>query len=31
MLLRGFSPDDIGKVGGGNFCRIFGQVTSGHA
>jgi membrane dipeptidase len=31
MLLQGFSPDDIGKVGGGNFCRVFGQVTAGHA
>src|SRR5580704_14312820 len=31
MLLQGFSPDEIGKVGGGNFCRVFGQVTAGHA
>jgi membrane dipeptidase len=31
MLLQGFTPDDIGKVGGGNFCRIFGKVTAGHA
>jgi membrane dipeptidase len=31
MLLQGFTPDDIGKVGGGNFCRVFGKVTSGHA
>ena len=29
MLLQGFTPDDIGKVGGGNFCRVFGKVTSG--
>jgi membrane dipeptidase len=31
MLLQGFSPDDIGKVGGGNFCRVFGKATAGHA
>jgi membrane dipeptidase len=31
MLLQGFTPDDIGKVGGGNFCRVVGKVTAGHA
>jgi membrane dipeptidase len=31
MLLQGFRPEDIGKVGGGNFCRVFGKVTAGHA
>ncbi len=31
MLLQGFTADDIGKVGGGNFGRIFGKVTAGHA
>ncbi|MGA2578554.1 MAG: membrane dipeptidase [Bryobacteraceae bacterium] len=35
MLLQGFTPDDIGKVGGGNFCRVFShvvsKVTAGHA
>jgi membrane dipeptidase len=31
MLLQGFTPDDIGKVSGGNFCRVFGKVTAGHA
>jgi membrane dipeptidase len=31
MLLQGFTPDEIGKVGGGNFCRVFGKVTTGHA
>lgn len=31
MLSQGFTADDIGKVGGGNFCRVFGQVTAGHA
>ena len=30
MLLQGFTPDEIGKVGGGNFCRVFGKVTAGH-
>jgi membrane dipeptidase len=29
MLLQGFTPDDISKVGGGNFCRVFGKVTAG--
>jgi len=31
MLVQGFTPDDIGKVGGGNYCRVFGKVTAGHA
>jgi len=31
MLLQGFTSDDIGKVGGGNYCRVFGRVTSSHA
>jgi membrane dipeptidase len=31
MLLQGLTPDEIGKVGGGNFCRVFGKVTAGHA
>jgi membrane dipeptidase len=31
MLLQGFTPDEITKVGGGNFCRIFGKVTAGHS
>jgi membrane dipeptidase len=30
MLVQGFTSDDIGKVGGGNFCRVFGKVTAGH-
>lgn len=30
MLFRGFTPEDIGKVGGANFCRVFGKVTAGH-
>jgi membrane dipeptidase len=31
MVLQGFTPDEISKVGGGNYCRVFGKVTSGHA
>ena len=31
MLLQGFTPNDIGKAAGGNFCRVFGKVTAGHA
>jgi membrane dipeptidase len=30
MLRQGFEPDDIGKVGGGNYCRVFGKVRAGH-
>jgi membrane dipeptidase len=30
MLHQGFTPDDIAKVGGGNYCRVFSQVTQGH-
>jgi membrane dipeptidase len=30
MLIQGFTPEDIGKVGGANFCRVFGKVTAGH-
>jgi membrane dipeptidase len=29
MLAQGFSPDDVAKIGGGNYCRVFGKVTSG--
>jgi membrane dipeptidase len=31
MLIQGFTPEDIGKVGGGNYCRIFGAATADHA
>jgi membrane dipeptidase len=31
MLRQGFTADEIARVGGGNYCRVFGQVTSGHA
>jgi membrane dipeptidase len=30
MLRQGFTPGDVGKVGGGNFCRVFDNVTAGH-
>jgi membrane dipeptidase len=28
MLKQGFVPDEIGKIGGGNFCRVFAEVTA---
>jgi membrane dipeptidase len=28
MLRQGLTYDEIGKVGGGNFCRVFSKVTS---
>lgn len=31
LLKQGFKPEDISKIGGGNFCRVFEQVTSSHA
>jgi membrane dipeptidase len=31
MLKVGFNADEIGKVGGGNFCRVFDAATAGHA
>jgi membrane dipeptidase len=31
MLVQGFTPDEIAKVGGGNYCRVFGKATAGHA
>jgi membrane dipeptidase len=30
MLKTGFTADEIGKVGGGNFCRVFDAATAGH-
>jgi membrane dipeptidase len=29
MLKVGFNADEIGKVGGGNFCRVFDAATAG--
>jgi membrane dipeptidase len=31
MLQQGFTPEEIGKVGGGNFCRVFDAATAGHS
>jgi membrane dipeptidase len=31
MLMQGFTSAEIGKVGGGNFCRVFDKATAGHA
>lgn len=31
MLDQGFTPDEIAKVGGGNYCRAFGKAIAGHA
>jgi membrane dipeptidase len=30
MLKTGFTAAEIGKIGGGNYCRIFDAATSGH-
>jgi hypothetical protein len=27
MLKTGFTPDEIGKIGGANFLRIFGEAV----
>ena len=29
LLQTGFTPAEIGKIGGGNFCRVFGAATRG--
>jgi microsomal dipeptidase-like Zn-dependent dipeptidase len=31
MMKQGFTEEEIGKVGGGNFCRVFDAATSGHS
>ena len=31
MLRQGLTSGEISKVGGGNFCRVFDKVTTGHA
>ncbi len=31
MLLQGFTPAEIAKFGGGNYCRLFEQATARHA
>jgi len=30
LLETGFTAAEIGKFGGGNFCRVFGAATAGH-
>jgi membrane dipeptidase len=30
MLRQGFTSDEIVKAGGGNYCRVFGEVTARH-
>jgi len=30
LLKTGFTGDEISKMGGGNFCRVFDAATSGH-
>lgn len=30
LLKTGFNADEIGKIGGGNFCRVFDAATAGH-
>ena len=30
LLKAGFSENEIGKIGGGNYCRIFDEATKGH-
>lgn len=30
MLKTGFTEEEIGKIGGGNFCRVFDAATAGH-
>lgn len=30
MLQTGFTEEEIGKIGGGNYCRVFEKATSGH-
>jgi membrane dipeptidase len=27
MLKQGFTPDEIGKIGGSNFCRVFASIA----
>jgi membrane dipeptidase len=31
MLKQGFTADEIGKIGAGNFRRVFAKVTTGPA
>jgi membrane dipeptidase len=31
MLGQGFTPEEVAKIGGRNFCRVFAAVTDGRA
>jgi membrane dipeptidase len=31
MLRQGFAPDEVVKIGGGNYCRVFGHITTTRA
>ena len=31
MLNAGFTPEEVSKIGGGNFCRVFGKITGAGA
>ena len=31
MLKQGFTPEEVGKIGGGNFSRVFDKATASHA
>jgi membrane dipeptidase len=31
MLAQGFHAEEVSKIAGGNYCRIFNMVTRGHA
>jgi hypothetical protein len=31
MLRQGLTPEDVSKVAGGNYWRVLGEVTVGHA
>jgi membrane dipeptidase len=31
MPRKGFTPGEIAKIGGGNYCRVFDQLTTDHA
>ncbi|WP_228085007.1 membrane dipeptidase [Mucilaginibacter sp. JRF] len=31
LLKTGFTAEEIGKIGGGNFCRVFDAATAGHS
>jgi len=30
LLKTGFTEEETGRIGGGNYCRVFNDATSGH-